>query len=95
VPTWNGASPVSYARVELLSEEIPSFDTQATTAPDGSYTFDRLPPGQYKLLVRDPDVNYPLAIRDHLKDYADIMESIEVHANDRISRDLRSHVSNR
>ena len=86
-----GAAPASYARIELLSETIPTLTSGAAARADGSYSIARIPPGKYKLLVLDGSVSYPGAIRDQLADNADIAESVEVRAGDRIVLDLRQH----
>jgi len=87
----NATGPVAYARIALLSEmeEIPTGPFVLSARSDGTYTFTDLIPGRFKLLALDAGVVNARAIRDHLEDYADSIETVEIHPGDRLTRDLR------
>ena len=87
----DNAGPVGRARVQLLSEQNASRDWGISAGPDGRFLFPNLAPGKYRLLAWDSDVVWPLAIRYQLIDYADVIETVEVRAGERVTRDLRRH----
>jgi hypothetical protein len=56
----------------------------------GKYSIG-LKPGKYQLLILDPGVINAFAIRYFLNEYADIIETVEVHAGESLTRNLRQH----
>jgi protocatechuate 3,4-dioxygenase beta subunit len=88
----NGAAPVPYAQVALVSEETQTVAGGRSAGPDGTYTLTNVAPGNYQLLVLDAGVRISLEIPNP-EDYADIAETVAVHPGDRITRDLRQHAS--
>jgi protocatechuate 3,4-dioxygenase beta subunit len=78
------------ARVALiLDSENPGFATRyAKAKPDGSYAFQNLPPGRYKL-VAVPEDDADLILQEPgLAEYEDAMDKVEVGEGEKISRDL-------
>jgi hypothetical protein len=88
----NANGSAANARVALASEEGQAFASVQTAGSDGTYTFTRVAPGAYKLMALDTGAFSPVAIPNQ-QDYADIAETVEVQAGDRITRDLRQHAS--
>jgi len=76
--------PAVGARVALIPEtpDLGLSPRLTSTTPDGSYAFEGVPPGRYKLLAADPDDGKTL------EDYADMVEHIEVQPRDRLIQDL-------
>ena len=60
----------------------------AVAKADGTYSFPNVPPGSYRIVALQQDGAQPLG----LFDYGDIMESIELHAGDKITKDLKRRV---
>ena len=61
----------------------------ATAGAGGTYSFGGVAPGKYKLVaVQDAESDY-IAQSGRLDDYEDLMESIEVHPAEKLSRDLK------
>lgn len=89
----NAAGPAAYARIALLSEKGGVWDNPAvlTARSNGMYTFTNLAPGKFIILALDAGVANAGALRYHLQDYADIIESVEIHPGDRLTRNLRQH----
>jgi hypothetical protein len=87
----NANGPAANVRVALVSDVDQSLQSQ-TTRSDGAYTFTRVAPGGYKLMALDAGAFSPVAVPNQ-QDYADIAETVEVHAGDRLTRDLRQHAS--
>ena len=88
----NANGPAANVRVALVPEEDQDFADVQTARSDGAYTFTRVAPGAYKLMALDTGAFSPVATPNQ-QDYADIAETVEVHAGDRITRDLRQHAS--
>lgn len=59
----------------------------AIAKADGTYTFPNLPPGSYRIVALQQDTQPP-----GLFDYGDIMEPIELHAGDKITKELKRRV---
>ena len=60
-----------------------------TAGAGGTYSFDSVAPGKYKLVaVQDADSDY-LAESGRFDDYEDQMESIELHPGEKLSHDLK------
>jgi hypothetical protein len=89
----NAAGAVPYARVALLSEAGGIWDNPSvlSSRSDGTYAFANLTPGKYKLITLDRGVANARALRYHLDDYADVLESVEIHSGERLIRNLRQH----
>jgi len=89
----NAVRPAAYARIALLSEEVEMWNNLAvvTAGSDGTYTFTNLTPGKFKILALDAGVTDAMALRYYLGDYADIIQTVEVHPGDRLTRNLRQH----
>jgi len=86
----DSSGPLAGVRVALVQpvESGISNPLIATTAADGTYTLPGVPPGKYKLLLADDDAMAALP-GQNLDDYEDIAESVELHAGDKITKDLR------
>lgn len=62
---------------------------QTPVGAGGAYSFGNVAPGKYRLVaVPDADSNY-IAQGGRLDDYEDLMEPLEVHAGEKVTRDLR------
>jgi len=88
--------PVSGIGVAMFFDNDAGTDIidRATTGADGSYKFQGVPPGKYKLLTWDirSSPNELWTVRwtpDALALYSNVMESIEVSEGDKISQDLK------
>ncbi len=80
--------PAANARVTIISDDVPNAPLMMTTNTDssGAYSFPSVPPGRYNLLVLDDDVVINGGIWD---DYDDIAETVELHASDKVTKDLK------
>lgn len=87
----DASGPAAGARVVLISSigRSPLF---ALSAPDGTYKFASVPPGQYKLIAGDNDVASQLLSGKDAGEYADIAENIEVFAGDKLTKALKKTV---
>ena len=90
----DSSGPAAGVRVVLMAERslggIPTF---AMSAGDGTYKFGAVPPGKYKLIAGDNEIMTQFQPGRDPAEYADIAESIDVHAGDKLSRDLKKQVS--
>jgi protocatechuate 3,4-dioxygenase beta subunit len=84
------------ARVVLVRhEETGGFPARYATAnKDGAYSFPNLSPGNYRLLaVPEDDADLiaprPGGSEPELSDYEDTLETVEIHATERLSKDLK------
>ena len=84
----DSSGPVAGVRVVLISSlgRSPLF---ALSTPDGSYKFAAVPPGKYKLIAGDNDLVTQLQSGKDADEYADIAESIEVYAGDKVTKALK------
>jgi len=76
------------ARVALVWAEAGMHEqpvAMAITDADGKYTVT-VPPGRYKLAAVDED---DAMLWDRIEDYEDSMVSVDLHAGDRLTRDLK------
>lgn len=81
--------PVAGARVALVAEEDDPLSNRITTAnASGIYKFSGIPPGNYKLLSAEDDAISQIR-QARMEDYADILESIELRAGDKLTKDLK------
>jgi hypothetical protein len=81
----DGKGPMEGARVALMSEdgamgERPSI---VTTGAGGGYRFPGLAPGRYRLAAIDDNNDFAP------EDYEDIQVTVELHAGDKVTKDLR------
>ena len=65
----------------------------APSAADGTYKFSAVPPGRYKLIAGDNDLVMQFQPGRETDEYADIAESIEVYAGDKLTKALKKQVS--
>jgi hypothetical protein len=72
--------PMEYGRPDL---------NLVTTGAGGTYKFAGVPPGKYKLLVVEDDVLSVIMRGQGTEDYEDIAESLDLHAGDKIVKDLK------
>jgi hypothetical protein len=77
---------VKNARVLLVSQEDPSVTQSSGSDSSGTYKF-RVPPGKYKLAAVDEDALTWGMLGPDLDDYE--VESVELSAGDKITKDLR------
>jgi hypothetical protein len=86
-----GDKPASGVLVALISDNPNDLDDAnvaryATAARDGTYSFDPIPPGRYKLAaVNERDTR----TLDDIEDYGNTVETVEVHEGERVTTDLR------
>jgi hypothetical protein len=87
--------PVAGAMLVLVPEpDGRQFFRTAMAGQDGTYTIPNIPPGKYKLLVRDDDFNMVDARNGNgLENYADILVSVEIHAGDNLTKDLKARAT--
>jgi hypothetical protein len=90
----NANGPAANARVALVSGEDQMFAGVQTALSDGTYTLARVAPGVYKIVALDAGASSAPLVPNQ-QDYADIAETVEVHAGDRLTRDLRQHAGGR
>ena len=63
------------------------------TGGDGTYKFVGIPPGRYKLIAGDNDLIMQLQISRDLDEYADLAESVDIRAGDKVTKALTKQVS--
>jgi hypothetical protein len=87
--------PAAGAMVLLAPEpDGRQFFSVGVAGQDGTYTISNIPPGKYRLLVRDDDLNLSAArMGNGLEDYADVMVSVEIHAGDNVTKDLKARAT--
>src|SRR5271157_1231654 len=80
----DSSGPAAGVRVVMMADRslggIPMF---AMSAGDGTYKFGGVPPGKYKLIAGDNEIVMQFQPGRDTEEYADIAESIEVHAGDK------------
>jgi hypothetical protein len=81
------APGVQVALVRLMENGRPDLN-MATTAADGTYKFAGVAPGKYNLLVVDGDSLGVILRGQSMEDYKDVAESLDLHAGDKIAKDL-------
>jgi hypothetical protein len=84
--------PAAKARIAMVSDppERLQFPRVYMTDDNGVYTIRLLPPGKYKLIVIDDDANLnQLQPGRGLEDYDDIAVPVDVHAGDKLTKDLK------
>ena len=62
---------------------------RAMADSSGSYSMTGLPPGKYRLLAVDDRIAALLEERGDLGDYEDMAETVELHAGEKITKDLK------
>jgi hypothetical protein len=87
----DAGGPVAHARVALVDVRNRGWTGVVSARTNGSYSFRNLPPAGYQLLVLDSGSVNAFALRFQLFDYADIVETIDLGAGERVTRDLRQH----
>ncbi len=87
----NSGGPVAHTQVVLLEEGTGGWPWVIRTSSDSRYSFPNLRPGKYRLVVLDGSATNAMALRFQMFDYADIVETIELGAGERVTRDLRQH----
>jgi hypothetical protein len=76
--------PAPGVRVMLVPEDpTTGLYNSVTTNASGAYTIDRVLPGRYKVLAWDASSGRSI------DDFEDDMESIEVAAGDKLTKDLK------
>jgi hypothetical protein len=86
--------PAAAVRVVMMSDRSlnPMF---AMSAGDGSYKFSAVPPGKYKLIAGDNETVMQFQPGKDSEEFADIAESIDVHAGDKVTKALNKQVAGR
>jgi uncharacterized protein (DUF2141 family) len=60
-----------------------------TAGADGSYSFAGLAPGSYKIVAVQESDNDAVTQQFGLESYDGLMDEIEIHAGEKVTRDLR------
>jgi hypothetical protein len=90
----DSSGPAVGARVVMMSDRsVGGSPLFAVSAGDGTYKFAAVPPGKYKLIAADNEIVMQFQLGKDPEEYADIAESIEVHAGDVVTRALKKQVS--
>ena len=84
------AQGVQVALVRSMENGHPDFN-MVTSAADGTYKFAGVPPGKYKLLIVENDALSTILRGQSMEDDEDIAESLDLHAGDKIAKDLKQH----
>jgi hypothetical protein len=84
------APGVRVALVRSMENGRPDFH-MITSAADGAYKFGGVPPGKYKLLVAEDNALSVILRGQDMDDDADAGESLELHAGDRVIKNLQQH----
>jgi hypothetical protein len=87
----NSGGPAAHAHVVLLEEGTGGWPWAIGASSDGRYSFPHLRPGKYRLVVLDGGPANGFALRFQVFDYADIVETVDLGAGERATRDLRQH----
>jgi hypothetical protein len=66
----------------------------AVAQADGSYSFTGLPPGPYQIVAVQESDNDLVMQQNGIDFYEGLMDDIEVHSGDKITKDLRRRVPN-
>ena len=82
----NSAGPVAGATVMLIEERGAN---GATTDSSGHYSIEHIVPGKYQLVASDERARELWGRSFDLDDYKDGLVSVEVHAGDKITQDLK------
>jgi hypothetical protein len=82
--------PLATAMVALVPEDWDGMGQprRASTKPDGAYQMANIAPGKYRIVAVD-EADRNLLTYPNLVDLMDTMESIEIHANDKLTKDLK------
>jgi hypothetical protein len=82
--------PVSAATVLLAPEDEDSGrgNRYMSVKPDGSYSLPMIPPGKYRIGAFD-EADRGQLMRGNREDYLEQMDAIEIHGDDRITKDLK------
>jgi hypothetical protein len=83
--------PVATAMVALITDDWdggPAF-RYTPARPDGTYVIGTVPPGKYRIAAVDEADRTMLMRGGGVEDYLDQMESIDVRANDKLTKDLK------
>jgi hypothetical protein len=78
--------PVAGAFVEFVQDR---FNTGVQTDASGHYSLANVSPGTYHLLAGDERLNRDFLGVDDLEDYKEGLVTVEVHAGDKITQDLK------
>jgi hypothetical protein len=90
----DSSGPAAGARVVMVSDRSPGGNFMfGVSAADGTYKFAAVPPGKYKLIAGDNELVMQFQQGKDTGEYADIAESIEVHAGDKVTKALKKQVS--
>ncbi len=90
----DSSGPAAGVRVLVIGEgSLGRLPINVMSAADGTYKFAAVPPGKYKLIAGDNDLVSQFRPGMDTEEYADITESIEVHAGDKITQALKKRVS--
>ena len=84
------AQGVQVALVRSMESGRPDFH-MVSTAADGTYKFGGVPPGKYKLLIVEDNALSIILRGQSTEDDEDTVESLDLHAGDKITKDLKHH----
>jgi hypothetical protein len=88
--------PAAEAVVMLIADRSPARRPMfARTAADGTYKFPAVPPGKYKMVAGDNDLAMQFQSGRDAEEYDGVAESIEVHADDKVSKPLKKVTAGR
>jgi hypothetical protein len=80
--------PVAGAMIELMPDESDVYSGTVTDS-SGKYSMTGLRPGKYRLLAVDEKTDALLTDRGAMEDYEDRFAKVELHAGDKVTKDLK------
>ena len=90
----DSSGPAAGVRVVMVSDRSPGGNPMfGVSAASGTYKFAAVPPGKYKLIAGDNEIVMQFQLGKDPEEYADLAESIEVHAGDKVTKALKKQVS--
>jgi hypothetical protein len=84
--------PLSGVHVRLMTGDFGNGGIDQATGAISAYKFAAVPPAKYKLLVVDGDALSVILRGRAMEDDEDIAESLDLHAGDKIVKDLKQRM---
>jgi hypothetical protein len=83
----NGPAPG--VQIVLLTPSMERYPNFTMSGQDGTYTFKNIPPGNYRIGIAAPEQLSAIMSRRASADELEGLEPIEIHASDKITKDLK------